>query len=181
MIKGFRFLTVTGQAVVVFLLVSFIGDAVSAQTCQPWNCNPDGSTWRYGKVAIDQQHADTKLNIHIGGQLGIGEGIRLNRSNPNGLHFLGIFGNMANGSYSPMTKAGDFMVLLRGPAPDDPQAGFVIAPWGYQASGLRVAENGHVGIGTPDPGDAMLAVNGNIKLSGSIVSEGDICIGSGCP
>ncbi len=38
---------------------------------------------------------------------------------------------------------------------------------------------GQVGIGTTTPTQA-LDVNGNIKLSGSVVSDGDICIGT-CP
>ncbi|UCG69793.1 MAG: hypothetical protein JSV09_01870 [Thermoplasmata archaeon] len=40
--------------------------------------------------------------------------------------------------------------------------------------------NGNVGIGTTTPTES-LEVNGNIKLSGDITSDGEICIGSGCP
>ena len=40
--------------------------------------------------------------------------------------------------------------------------------------------SGNVGIGTRNPTE-RLEVIGNIKLSGNIVSNGDICIGSGCP
>lgn len=49
------------------------------------------------------------------------------------------------------------------------------------AGGTMYANNtGNVGIGTTNP-DEKLEVVGNLKISGSIVSDGDICIGSGCP
>jgi hypothetical protein len=41
---------------------------------------------------------------------------------------------------------------------------------------MRIAYTGNVGIGTLSP-TQKLDVSGNIKLSGSIVSDGDICIG----
>lgn len=41
---------------------------------------------------------------------------------------------------------------------------------------LTIDENGDVGIGTNTPG-AKLDVNGDIKLSGNILSDGNICIG----
>ena len=44
---------------------------------------------------------------------------------------------------------------------------------------MSIISNGNVGIGTTTPAQA-LDVNGNIKLSGNIVSNGDICIGT-CP
>ncbi len=44
---------------------------------------------------------------------------------------------------------------------------------------MTVLSNGNVGIGDNNPSE-KLEVNGNIKLSGSIVADGDICIGSGC-
>lgn len=45
---------------------------------------------------------------------------------------------------------------------------------------LYIQQGGNVGISTSNPTE-RLEVNGNIKLNGSIVSNGDICIGSGCP
>ena len=44
---------------------------------------------------------------------------------------------------------------------------------------LYIKQGGNVGIGTTNPTERF-EVNGSIKLSGSIVSDGDICIGSGC-
>ena len=44
---------------------------------------------------------------------------------------------------------------------------------------LRILDSGNVGIGTASPSE-RLHVQGNIKLSGNITSDGDICIGSGC-
>lgn len=39
--------------------------------------------------------------------------------------------------------------------------------------------NGRVGLGTATP-DERLHVEGNLKLNGNLVSDGEICIGSGC-
>ncbi len=42
---------------------------------------------------------------------------------------------------------------------------------------MVITENGKVGIGKVDP-DEALQVTGNLKLTGSILSDGDICIGN---
>jgi hypothetical protein len=41
---------------------------------------------------------------------------------------------------------------------------------------LTILGSGNIGIGTTTPSE-KLYVNGNIKLSGNLVSDGDICIG----
>jgi hypothetical protein len=44
---------------------------------------------------------------------------------------------------------------------------------------LIVKSTGRVGVGTSLP-DELLHVHGNLKVDGDIVSDGEICIGSGC-
>lgn len=44
---------------------------------------------------------------------------------------------------------------------------------------LFVGQTGNVGVGTASPAE-RLHVQGNIKLNGNLVSDGEICIGSGC-
>ena len=44
---------------------------------------------------------------------------------------------------------------------------------------LFVGGSGNVGVGTASPSE-RLEVNGNIRLNGDILSDGEICIGSGC-
>lgn len=41
---------------------------------------------------------------------------------------------------------------------------------------MRITDQNHVGVGTTAPSE-KLEVDGNIKLSGSLVSDGDLCIG----
>ncbi len=52
--------------------------------------------------------------------------------------------------------------------------------WTVAGNTMYSNNSGNVGIGTQTP-DEKLEVAGNIKLNGNIVSDGDICIGSGCP
>jgi hypothetical protein len=42
-----------------------------------------------------------------------------------------------------------------------------------------VLSNGNVGVGTSVPTE-RLHVNGNLRLDGDLVTNGEICIGSGC-
>ena len=44
---------------------------------------------------------------------------------------------------------------------------------------LVVKDGGNVGIGTTSP-DEKLHIEGDVKINGDIVSDGEICIGSGC-
>ena len=44
---------------------------------------------------------------------------------------------------------------------------------------MTITNSGNLGIGTVSPTE-KLQVQGNIKLSGNITSDGEICIGSGC-
>lgn len=145
-----------------------IGDGALADDV--WNGSDTVSLgWRQGPVAIGSSFCSRELCIATGDTLGVGDGIWMTRDNPRGLQALGILSNLGNGTWGPMTKAGDFMFLLRGPSNGNPDAGLVIAPWSSQASGLRIAENGHVGIGTPDPGSFRLAVNGSVRAKEVVV------------
>lgn len=135
-----------------------------------WNgTNTTGQGWRQGPVAIGSSFCGKDLCIETGSTLGTGDGIWMTRG---GSQALGILSNMANGAWGPMTQAGDFMFLLKGPSGGNPQAGLVIAPWGSQPGGLRIAENGNVGIGTPNPGAFRLAVNGSVRAKEVIVDTG---------
>jgi len=42
------------------------------------------------------------------------------------------------------------------------------------------SDAGNVGIGVNAPSEA-LEIDGNLKLSGNIVSDGNLCLGTGCP
>lgn len=50
---------------------------------------------------------------------------------------------------------------------------------GLSNAAMVIKNNGNVGIGTTTPSQ-KLEVNGNFKLNGNMVSDGDICIGM-CP
>ncbi len=156
------------RAVVVAALSATLASTALADDV--WNgADTTGVGWRQGPVAIGSSFCGKDLCVETGSTLGTGDGIWMTRG---GSQALGLLSNMAGGAWGPMTQAGDFMFLLKGPSAGNPQAGLVIAPWGPQPGGLRIAENGHVGIGTPHPGAFRLAVNGSVRAKEVIVDTG---------
>ena len=77
---------------------------------------------------------------------------------------LMLLNDIGNGSWNPLSKDGDNLLLCVGSTMDNPDAGgMVIGPWSAQNKGVRIAPDGNVGIGTPDPSE-KLEVAGSIKL-----------------
>jgi hypothetical protein len=75
-----------------------------------------------------------------------------------------LYSSMPGGSFNGITGINDSGIIFGNNA-GTLNTGFVIAPHQGALSGLRVDQNGNVGIGTSSP-DAKLAVNGNISFTG---------------
>ncbi|KKQ23398.1 hypothetical protein A2999_00045 [Candidatus Wolfebacteria bacterium RIFCSPLOWO2_01_FULL_38_11] len=89
----------------------------------------------------------------------------------------GLLVNLESGAFNNITQANDNGIIWMGQTRDNPGAGFVIAPWRSDTSGIRLDASGNVGIGTTNPG-TKLDVAGNIKFSPSFQS---VTIGPGGP
>jgi len=101
---------------------------------------------------------------------------------------------MVDGHYSPSSGVGEFVFrAMDGGSATDPGMIFSLPTSGeVNTRSIRFADDdavimtvqnggadGKVGIGTDQP-DERLHVEGDLKINGAIVSDGAICIGSGC-
>jgi len=73
--------------------------------------------------------------------------------------------NLTSGAYNPISQAGDIGFIF---STDNVLAaaagGLVIAPWSNTMSGIRIQENGNVGIGTTNPGQPLEVFTGSSAL-----------------
>ena len=88
-----------------------------------------------------------------------------------------IFPWVGDGSYNPITSAGDVAIIF-GEGAADTNKNLVIAPWSSTASGIKIMADGKVGIGTATPAGTLDIKDGqpntDIKLSdGWSVIRGD--------
>ena len=115
------------------------------------------------KLGVGVDNPQTSLDID--GQMRVGGG-RL---------IIGGFDNANNFWFRADTAEPDSVFFRLKQNPDGSANSVSIAPTG--SLGIFVDSTGKVGIGKTNPSEA-LDVNGNIKLSGNIVSNNDICIGN---
>ncbi|WP_081164191.1 hypothetical protein [Niastella populi] len=80
--------------------------------------------------------------------------------------------NSSQGAWNGLTQAGDHMLMWKTSTIDNPNAGaLVIGPWCNGSKGLRITYDGNVGIGTANPGEFKLAVEGKIAARGVKVTN----------
>jgi len=119
-----------------------------------------------GSVGIGTATPSNKLTVATGSA---GDGIWVTGV---GTTNLGLFNNMTQGAWNALTQPGDNMLLWKGSAPDNSNAGgFVIAPWSNSnpGIGIRISPAGYVGIGTSDTKGYQLAVNGSAIFTKAVV------------
>ncbi|MBN9300162.1 MAG: TMF family protein [Filimonas sp.] len=83
-------------------------------------------------------------------------------------HFFLFLSSAGPQNYNPIVKAGDHALIYTDGV--EGTGGLVLAPWSAQTAGLRLDNNGNVGIGITAPTD-KLAVNGNIRSKKVIVTQ----------
>jgi hypothetical protein len=133
--------------------------------------------WQDGRVRVGTTNAGTAQFAVMGGSLGVGT------VNPaKKLHVMGDAQIESSGGAElnllNTTSASQWQVVSGFNAGFE--VGYVTGGLTDSAAPLFVATTGNVGLGTVNPSE-KLTVEGNLKVNGSIVSDGDICIGSGCP
>jgi len=95
--------------------------------------------------------------------------------NPNGQEFY-FNPNMCQGCVNPLVQSGDQALIFSGGFSQG-LGNFVLGNWNSGPVGIRIQNNGNIGIDTAFP-QQKLDVAGNIRLTGNIVSPNDICIGA---
>jgi hypothetical protein len=114
-----------------------------------------------GNVGINQTNPGAKLQVNSSAQST--DGIWTASSDS---HFLRFSPSLGPGYYNPIVQAGDSaLIYSRGSVAT---GALVLAPWANGASGIRMDNNGNVGIGTTTPG-AKLDVAGDLKVEGHIL------------
>ena len=110
-----------------------------------------------GNVGIGTTNPGMKLHLGTSNSL---EGLGLSHSNGAWTNFFSP--SMTGGAYNGITQPGDTGLIFGNAAGINTVSnGFVIAPHRSTVSGLRISNNGDVGIGTSYP-DAKLSVKGQI-------------------
>ncbi len=82
-------------------------------------------------------------------------------------HSARLMGSICASCFSYVVQAGDAGIIYSAGGLNS--GGFAIAPWGAGSGGMRLDNNGNVGIGTTTP-TAMLTVNGSAAVGGSFIS-----------
>jgi hypothetical protein len=130
-----------------------------------------------GNVGIGTTSPNMQLDCYVGATAYAGMQVRSSSG-----AFAKLIANPAAGGHNSIVRAGDLGIVFstdNNAASNEVGKGFYIAPWAAATSGIRIDENGRVGIGTATPYSILDSFGGGITQrhtgnitpwSGSIVS-----------
>lgn len=131
----------------------------------------------------DNLNTNNYLAIDTNGNVGIGTDTPLYKLDINGIvsstvgtntrtfaatdgtQYVSLVADLGNGGYNGLSTAGDVGIIFTTDGDnttDEAGKGLVIAPWASGAKGIKIQEDGKVGIGTTSP-TTTLDVNGSIQ------------------
>jgi len=127
----------------------------------------------------------TRMTLTDAGNVGIGtaspgrkltlfttasdDGISINHNGSGGIILHA--NSLPQGGWNGITQNGDAGIIYQSlTTPATVGFGFIIAPWQNATSGLRLDQNGNVGIGTSTTGSSKLAVEGTIAARKVVVT-----------
>ncbi|MBS1918296.1 MAG: hypothetical protein JST87_18665 [Bacteroidetes bacterium] len=117
-----------------------------------------------GNVGIGIINPLYKLDLQTANQY---DGIHLRYNTTGWVHMAA--NSLAVGAWNSITQAGDAGLLFGGSAVGNGTFGFVIAPWANATTGMRLDQNGNVGIATANTQGYQLAVNGSAVFTKAVV------------
>lgn len=127
-----------------------------------------------GKVGIGIPSPQAQLDVASTSTVGSDAILRLTRNAPNSIGFINFHSGLNTGAWSQLANTGDKSMMFSNdlnPNVDDP-TGLLIAPWSGTANptgankGLKIMENGNVGIGVSIPNNRLEITHGTAGNSG---------------
>jgi len=107
----------------------------------------DGST---GNLGIGTTNPEAILHVMTSGG---SDGIVVENNGSGTESWMRVMPHMTEGSFNPLTGTGDSALIFSTDRSisNEANTGLVIAPWSENANGIKILENGNVGIGTTSP------------------------------
>ena len=122
-----------------------------------------------GNVGVGTDAPTLQLDCYVGASAYAGMQVRSSSG-----AFAKLIANPGTGGHNSIVQAGDLGIVFstdNNAGSNESGKGFYIAPWSGATSGLRINENGNVGVGKTDPGYA-LDVNGTGRVSTGMYIHG---------
>ena len=129
-----------------------------------------------GDVGVGTTNPTLKIDCFVGSSAY--EGIQVRSSTNNA--FAKLIANAAVGGHNSIVRDGDLGIVFspdNAPGAAVANKGFYIAPWGAGTSGLRIDDNGNVGIATNAPSQKLHVGGLPVRFGGVVFRSG----GGGTP
>jgi len=136
------------------------------------NATVGGSATITGSVGIGSS-GSSKLNI----SRNVGNSSTADIHTTDGTQWIDINSNQSVGSWNPLTQNNDASVIYSAGTIDNASSALVIGPHASTAKGIRIDNNGNVGIGIAVP-NSKLTVAGTISATTAVYANGYL-LGSG--
>ena len=115
-----------------------------------------------GNMGIGTTNPQARLDVTSTGQ----NAVTIEVGDVSNTNVLRLIGNLTTGGFNNISQSNDVGIIY-GTSAGSLTNKLVIAPWATGPSGIRMDQNGNVGIGTTNPHTA-LDVNGTLRLNAPI-------------